>query len=49
MNGSGQKVLGFYSKIDDSPQPYGVEDSRRAGVQGGEEAGAHVDLAAWPW
>ena len=25
MNGSGQKVLGFYSKIDDSPQPYGVE------------------------
>lgn len=25
MNGSGQKVLGFYSDIDDSPQPYGVE------------------------
>ena len=25
MNGSGQKVLGFYSRIDDSPQPYGVE------------------------
>ena len=25
MNGSGQKVLGFYSKIDNSPQPYGVE------------------------
>ncbi len=25
MNGSGQKILGFYSKIDDSPQPYGVE------------------------
>ncbi|MFO1485951.1 MAG: prolyl oligopeptidase family serine peptidase [Verrucomicrobiaceae bacterium] len=25
MEGSGQKVLGFYSKIDDSPQPYGVE------------------------
>ncbi|MFN0080072.1 MAG: prolyl oligopeptidase family serine peptidase [Prosthecobacter sp.] len=25
LNGSGQKVLGFYSKIDDSPQPYGVE------------------------
>ena len=25
MNGSGLKVLGFYSKIDDSPQPYGVE------------------------
>ncbi|CAN5908522.1 prolyl oligopeptidase family serine peptidase [soil metagenome] len=25
MNGSGQKVLGFYSGIDDSPQPYGVE------------------------
>ncbi len=25
LNGSGQKILGFYSKIDDSPQPYGVE------------------------
>jgi len=25
LNGSGQKVLGFYSKIDNSPQPYGVE------------------------
>jgi predicted esterase len=25
LDGSGQKVLGFYSKIDDSPQPYGVE------------------------
>lgn len=25
MDGAGQKVLGFYSKIDDSPQPYGVE------------------------
>jgi predicted esterase len=25
MSGAGQKVLGFYSKIDDSPQPYGVE------------------------
>lgn len=25
MDGSGQKVLGFYSKIDNSPQPYGVE------------------------
>ncbi len=25
MGGSGQKVLGFYSKIDDSAQPYGVE------------------------
>jgi predicted esterase len=25
MYGSGQKVLGFYSKIDNSPQPYGVE------------------------
>ena len=25
MNGSGQKILGFYSKIDRSPQPYGVE------------------------
>ena len=25
LGGSGQKVLGFYSDIDDSPQPYGVE------------------------
>ncbi len=25
MSGPGQKVLGFYSKIDGSPQPYGVE------------------------
>jgi len=25
LDGPGQKVLGFYSKIDDSPQPYGVE------------------------
>ncbi len=25
LKGSGLKVLGFYSKIDDSPQPYGVE------------------------
>ncbi len=25
LKGSGFKVLGFYSKIDDSPQPYGVE------------------------
>ncbi len=25
LNGSGQKILGFYSKIDDSAQPYGVE------------------------
>ncbi len=25
MDGSGQKIVGFYSKIDDSAQPYGVE------------------------
>lgn len=25
MDGSGQKIIGFYSTIDDSPQPYGVE------------------------
>lgn len=25
MDGPGQKVLGFYSRIDDSAQPYGVE------------------------
>jgi len=25
MDGPGQKILGFYSNIDDSPQPYGVD------------------------
>jgi hypothetical protein len=32
LGGSGQKVLGFYSKIDDSPQPYGVEIPQGLGV-----------------
>ncbi len=44
MNGSGQKVLGFYSKIDDSPQPYGVE------VPEGLEFGAgKKPVPMWIW
>ncbi|HRH98726.1 MAG TPA: prolyl oligopeptidase family serine peptidase [Prosthecobacter sp.] len=44
MNGSGPKVLGFYSKIDDSPQPYGVE------VPEGLEFGAgKKPVPMWIW
>lgn len=44
MNGSGQKVLGFYSKMDDSPQPYGVE------VPEGLEFGAgKPSVPMWIW
>jgi len=44
LNGSGQKVLGFYSKIDDSPQPYGVE------IPEGLEFGAGKKPAPmWIW
>ncbi|MDZ4401102.1 prolyl oligopeptidase family serine peptidase [Prosthecobacter sp.] len=44
MNGSGLKVLGFYSKIDDSPQPYGVE------VPEGLEFGAgKKPVPMWIW
>ncbi len=44
MNGTGQKVLGFYSKIDDSPQPYGVE------VPEGLEFGAgRKPVSMWIW
>lgn len=43
MNGSGQKVLGFYSKIDDSPQPYGVE------VPEGLEWGKDRKVPMWVW
>ena len=44
MSGSGQKVLGFYSKIDDSPQPYGVE------IPEGLEWGANQkSVPMWIW
>jgi len=44
MDGSGQKVLGFYSKIDDSPQPYGVE------VPEGLEFGKNKkEVPMWIW
>ncbi len=42
MDGSGQKVLGFYSHIDDSPQPYGVE------VPEGLEIGKK-EIPMWIW
>ncbi len=44
MEGSGVKVLGFYSKIDDSPQPYGVEVPE--GLEWG--AGKKV-IPMWIW
>ncbi len=44
MMGSGQKVLGFYSRIDDSAQPYGVE------VPEGLDYGAGKKLVPmWIW
>jgi len=44
MNGPGQKVLGFYSNIDDSPQPYGVE------IPGGLEYGeGRKPVPMWIW
>lgn len=42
MEGSGQKVLGFYSVIDDSPQPYGVEVPE--GLEIGEK-----EVPMWIW
>lgn len=44
MEGSGQKVLGFYSKIDGSAQPYGVE------IPEGLEFGADKKpVPMWVW
>ncbi|MDB6073079.1 MAG: phospholipase/Carboxylesterase [Verrucomicrobiaceae bacterium] len=44
LNGTGEKVLGFYSKIDGSPQPYGVE------VPDGLEFGAgKKPVPMWVW
>lgn len=42
MDGSGWKVLGFYSRIDDSPQPYAVE------VPEGLETGKRAN-PMWIW
>ena len=44
MNGGGQKVLGFYSEIDGSPQPYGVEVPR--GLDFGRTASS---VPLWIW
>jgi predicted esterase len=44
MDGPGQKVLGFYSRIDDSPQPYGVEVPQ--GLEWGAEKKA---VPMWVW
>jgi len=43
MNGSGWKVLGYYSRIDDSPQPYGVEIPQGLIVPGGKP------VPMWIW
>lgn len=42
MEGAGQKVLGFYSKLDDSAQPYGVE------IPEGLEIGK-AEIPMWIW
>lgn len=42
LKGAGNKVLGFYSKIDDSAQPYGVE------IPEGLEIGAK-EIPMWIW
>lgn len=44
MEGSGQKVLGFYSKIDSSPQPYGVEVPEGLEFGKGKKA-----IPMWVW
>lgn len=44
MNGSGQKVLGFYSSIDGSAQPYGVEVPE--GLRFGSN---HPSVPMWIW
>ena len=44
LNGSGQKVLGFYSKIDNSPQPYGVEIPDGLGFGKGKSS-----VPMWIW
>lgn len=44
LNGPGQKVLGFYSDIDDSPQPYGVE-----APEGLEWGSGKKPVPMWVW
>jgi hypothetical protein len=44
MEGSGVKVLGFYSNIDDSPQPYGVEVPE--GLEWGD---GKKSIPMWVW
>lgn len=44
LEGPGQKVLGFYSRIDDSPQPYGVEIPE--GLEWGK---GRKPVAMWIW
>jgi hypothetical protein len=44
LNGSGVKVLGFYSQIDDSPQPYGVEVPEGLEYGAGKKA-----VPMWIW
>jgi hypothetical protein len=44
MEGSGQKVLGFYSQIDGSPQPYGVEIP-----EGLKWGGDQKEVPMWIW
>lgn len=44
LEGTGQKVLGFYSRIDDSPQPYGMEIP--ADVKLGSQ---HPPIPMWIW
>ena len=44
MNGTGLKILGFYSQIDDSPQPYGVEIP-----EGLAFGSSHPPVPMWIW
>lgn len=44
LEGSGQKVLGYYSRIDGSPQPYGVEIP-----EGLAWGGGHKPVPMWIW
>jgi predicted esterase len=44
LGGSGMKVVGFYSKIDNSPQPYGVEIPEGLSYGAGQQA-----VPMWIW
>ncbi|QIF01677.1 prolyl oligopeptidase family serine peptidase [Roseimicrobium sp. ORNL1] len=43
LQGSGTKVVGFYSRIDGSPQPYGVEVPEGVSLEGGAQ------IPMWVW